>query len=420
MTHKIDFFTPVNFGDMPRSWMHRFFDACDTYVSWGTHELVVIRINDITNIYEGELKTLPQKKYNLWSIALTIVTIFSYIPFGLPALLIKGIARYNHCFEITKPTTANGIDPKDPARQELQTRREETKKIVCPIARKTGMATTDACYMNPSGKILFLRTGEQLLKESCAIPNSILNDPIQARYADQKIIIVNRDCLEAARDELKNEAKKVAVLMFASPLEPGGAMEEGNNGQEEDLCRRSDIFGFMWDQAHFTASSSLYNLVDLSRPHQTDPDYNSMRNNKMIHVPNVTVFRSGKNDHYSMLEEPFEVGMLISPALDRPRYRVTHDEINYVRKEDEEQLNKVITTQLKGSYEENYDTIILGAFGCGAFQNPPELVARIYKKIIDERFSGAFKKIVFAILDDGHSGTHNPEGNLKPFQKCFN
>ena len=76
-------------------------------------------------------------------------------------------------------------------------------------------------------------------------------------------------------------------------------------------------------------------------------------------------------------------------------------------------------TQLKVAYEENYDTVILGAFGCGAFSNPSELIAKFYKKIIDKYFAGAFKKIIFAILDDGHQGKHNPQGNFKPFLKCF-
>lgn len=75
---------------------------------------------------------------------------------------------------------------------------------------------------------------------------------------------------------------------------------------------------------------------------------------------------------------------------------------------------------LKVSYDQGYDTVILGAFGCGAFWNPPELIAKFYKKIISEHFQDAFKKIVFAILEDGMQESHNPKGNVKLFQQCFN
>ena len=41
-------------------------------------------------------------------------------------------------------------------------------------------------------------------------------------------------------------------------------------------------------------------------------------------------------------------------------------------------------------------TLILGAFGCGAFRNNPEIVAKAAKKIVDE-FNGYFNCIEFAV-----------------------
>ena len=43
------------------------------------------------------------------------------------------------------------------------------------------------------------------------------------------------------------------------------------------------------------------------------------------------------------------------------------------------------------------DVLVLGAFGCGAFQNNPEVVARAYKVAIQE-FPKVFKKIEFAVF----------------------
>ena len=42
------------------------------------------------------------------------------------------------------------------------------------------------------------------------------------------------------------------------------------------------------------------------------------------------------------------------------------------------------------------DVLVLGAFGCGAFQNNPEVVARAYKTALSE-FPKVFRKIVFAV-----------------------
>lgn len=42
------------------------------------------------------------------------------------------------------------------------------------------------------------------------------------------------------------------------------------------------------------------------------------------------------------------------------------------------------------------DILVLGAFGCGAFQNEPEAVANAYREILPE-FEGYFSQIVFAV-----------------------
>ena len=42
------------------------------------------------------------------------------------------------------------------------------------------------------------------------------------------------------------------------------------------------------------------------------------------------------------------------------------------------------------------DILVLGAFGCGAFQNDPEVVARAYKTALQE-FPKVFRQIEFAV-----------------------
>ena len=42
------------------------------------------------------------------------------------------------------------------------------------------------------------------------------------------------------------------------------------------------------------------------------------------------------------------------------------------------------------------EILVLGAFGCGAFQNKPEVVARAYRETIDE-FTPFFERIEFAV-----------------------
>ena len=42
------------------------------------------------------------------------------------------------------------------------------------------------------------------------------------------------------------------------------------------------------------------------------------------------------------------------------------------------------------------EVVILGAYGCGAFKNPPEVVAKAMKKVVEE-FRNYFRVVEFAV-----------------------
>lgn len=65
-------------------------------------------------------------------------------------------------------------------------------------------------------------------------------------------------------------------------------------------------------------------------------------------------------------------------------------------------LRHLFQNRIKNIFESaldnSVDTIVLGAFGCGAFKNPAQLVAEVFKSVIENgRYFKKFKNIVFAI-----------------------
>merc|ERR1711948_92675 len=62
--------------------------------------------------------------------------------------------------------------------------------------------------------------------------------------------------------------------------------------------------------------------------------------------------------------------------------------------------------------ESGLPNLVLGAWGCGAFGNPPGKVAALFREqLSSDEFRGAFHIVVFAVVDP--SG----DGNIGPFRQ---
>lgn len=60
--------------------------------------------------------------------------------------------------------------------------------------------------------------------------------------------------------------------------------------------------------------------------------------------------------------------------------------------------------------------VVLGAWGCGAFQNDPSIIAIAARAAVSSpRFSGAFRHVVFAIPGTGKRS----QQNLEAFREVF-
>lgn len=169
---------------------------------------------------------------------------------------------------------------------------------------------------------------------------------------------------------------KTAALNFANPNTPGGGVVDGARAQEEALCRCSNLYDVLDTE---TLEESFYLRHRLQR--------NRLFSDKVIYSPDIQVIRS---DDLERLDTPFSVDVLTcaAPYNIPPRDR---EELKPVYK-------SRVTNILETAMAHDVDTIVLGAFGCGAFFNPPELMAEAFRSVlIDEQYALYFKKVIFAI-----------------------
>lgn len=194
-----------------------------------------------------------------------------------------------------------------------------------------------------------------------------------------------------------------AAHNMANAYVPGGAYVEGAAAQEENMFRRTDC--------HFRIDYREYDRdLDRYRPEMTrlvsGEDgvvyLDTMRPRVCIRGPED---RSRADLGYDWLPENeiFPFFELCAAAQDLRH----HSEFDPV------EGRKRIAAQLDTLRYQGVRHVVLGASGCGAFRNPANLVAKIYREEIDKR-AVDFSVIAFAIRSAGYG----PD-NYTPFAEAF-
>lgn len=223
---------------------------------------------------------------------------------------------------------------------------------------------------------------QQFIPESAII--SISDVPKADKSAN--IIVSQLRSFEAAAQYI---GKRTAVLNFASATNPGGGVEKGASAQEECLCRVSTLYPCLADQKM---------RVSFYTPHRKNG--NALHNDDIIYTPNVLVI---KDDDHNLLSSPFSVDIIscAAPNLrERPSNQYNTGDTIKVQISDNELLalhEKRARKIFSSAIANGVDILILGAFGCGAFQNDPHIVAQAYKNVIPD-FAHYFRTIEFAIF----------------------
>jgi uncharacterized protein (TIGR02452 family) len=126
---------------------------------------------------------------------------------------------------------------------------------------------------------------------------------------------------------------------------------------------------------------------------------NPLHNDDIIFTPNVQVL---KDDDYQPLEDPFAVDVITCAApnlREQPAnpYNPGDGDTKQISKDALYRLHVQRARRiLMVAAQNEADVLILGAFGCGAFQNDPYVVARAYNDVLEE-FSRHFQTIEFAV-----------------------
>ena len=200
-------------------------------------------------------------------------------------------------------------------------------------------------------------------------------------------------------ESLIEEGKKTAVLNFANAYNPGGGVKNGAPAQEEALCRCSNLYEVL------TVPYMIRHYYKWNQKNTGD-----MGSDRIIYSPNITVFKSD-DDIPELLSKWFQVDVISCAAP----YYDTQKKKPVSRQKLEEVFTERIRNILEVAMANDVDNLVLGAFGCGAFNNPPQLVAEVFHKLlIGNGYAAYFEKVVFAIKK-----TRDVCPNYEAFQAVF-
>ncbi|RPK85597.1 hypothetical protein EES45_02375 [Streptomyces sp. ADI97-07] len=250
------------------------------------------------------------------------------------------------------------------------------------IARETEAIVEAGHYRTPEGREV---TIERALTAALSGTRLYGPEPVPVAVLDTDrtpvIEVTGESSLQAARRMTGASAGRVAVLNYASARNPGGGYLNGAQAQEEALCRGSALYVTLLRApeyyAHHRAERSAF---------YTD---------RVIHSPGVPVFR---DDRGRLLDTPYTAGFLTSPA---PNAGV-------IRRREPEHAHGIPAALasraervLEVAAVRGYRRLVLGAWGCGVFQNDPDEVAGAFRALLADggRFAGHFEQIVFGVLD---------------------
>lgn len=249
------------------------------------------------------------------------------------------------------------------------------------LATQTLRVIEEGAYVAPSGRRVDLRAaidaavaGTRLVTPSDAEALVAAARPGPHRTL---VEVTDEGTAEAARRCVAG-GDRVLALNFASARNVGGGFLGGARAQEEELCRASALYPCL-------ASQPTYYRANRDERSATYTDH-------ALLSPDVPFFRDADR---ALVEAPWLVTVLTSPAPNTGAVlQVDPGAADALSRTFRRRAAQVLAIAADAGHE----VLVLGAWGCGAFQGDPTLVAQVFAEALAGPFAGVFRRVVFAVL----------------------
>ncbi|KAF3073992.1 hypothetical protein CFAM422_003344 [Trichoderma lentiforme] len=168
------------------------------------------------------------------------------------------------------------------------------------------------------------------------------------------------DTLEAASRLSKSSPSRIAVLNMASPLRPGGGVLTGATSQEEWLCSRTTLYPSLHEE--------FYRLPEVGA----------------IYTPDVLVCKTWDTEPSDLKPvNQFFIDVITAAMLRLPEVETNQQgELTYSEQKDRDVVLAKMRCVMRILRSRHIKRIVLGAWGCGAYGNPVDEIARSWRRVL--------------------------------------
>ncbi|MEP6924786.1 MAG: TIGR02452 family protein [Pyrinomonadaceae bacterium] len=255
------------------------------------------------------------------------------------------------------------------------------------IAEETLKIIEKGFYQTAFGEVISIK--EEM---AAAIASSRLFRPddfpaevsLTKAFAETRFEVTDETTIDAIKRVCSENANaNPFVLNFASAKNPGGGFLGGAQAQEESLARSSGLYPCL---------SANFRMYEHNRREKS-----CLYSDYMIYSPLIPVFR---NDDGSFFSKSSLASFITSPAVNA----------GVVNRQEPENVKLIELTNFQRARkflwianQHQHKTLILGAWGCGVFQNDPQMIAKVFAELLRNDFNGCFERVVFAVYDNSSS-----------------
>lgn len=203
---------------------------------------------------------------------------------------------------------------------------------------------------------------------------------------EPRLTISTMTTAEACQHFAQDRQNIVCALNFANGATCGGGYKTGATAQEEDLCRQCPT---LYSTLYNATKEGLYPFGPSTCQSAAAP----AKYSDVLYTAGIALARGSMEEGYPLLLEEQQVTVsMVAAAAPNIRFakEVAEPELIY---------NTIKTIFVAPRYTQpEVNTLVLGAFGCGAFGNDPKEIAELFvRALMSDNLGPLYKEIHFAI-----------------------